>query len=151
MTPKTLNRKNSNLSKLKIFLLQIYISQNVLEIYLVNGFIKKKSCCFRQFFNQKLRASTWLWQNFLYSGWMGVICDSQATIRSAAGRRGVLTGIPSFLHVGRLRVIYGSQQHGHVLFYSHLDRVNGALGKKVKKRELLNDLSKLQTENVLPS
>jgi hypothetical protein len=38
MTPETSNRYNAKLPEEKIFLSQIYSSQNVLELYLVAGF-----------------------------------------------------------------------------------------------------------------
>ncbi len=44
MTPKTLNRYNSEWPEVKIFFLSlVYFSQNVLELYLVKGFYFKNA------------------------------------------------------------------------------------------------------------
>jgi hypothetical protein len=55
-----------------------------------------KKYCFRGFFNQKVRVSICLWWCFVYSGWLGVIYDSQATNRSALGRGFSQLVLPAF-------------------------------------------------------
>jgi hypothetical protein len=56
----------------------------------------------------------------ILDGWESYVTPRQQSgVRQGDG--GALAEIPLFVRVGRLRLIYGSQQHGHVLFYSHLE------------------------------
>jgi hypothetical protein len=52
----------------------------------------------------------------VYSGQPGVIYDSQAANRSAAGGRGLSREF-SVLPIGLLGVIYDSQPHSYALFF----------------------------------
>ncbi len=70
---------------------------------------------------QKVKAFTCLWWFFVYCGWLGVIYDSQATNRSAAGERGALPGSsPFFLLVTWESCMTPSRTAMH-FFYSHPD------------------------------
>jgi hypothetical protein len=60
----------------------------------------------------------------VYSGQLGVIYDSQVTIRSAPRGVGGPHRESSQLPIGQLGVMYDSQPHGNALFYSHQIRVN---------------------------
>ncbi len=93
----------------------------MLELYLVKVFLLKKICCLKQFFNEKEELSLVCGGVFVYAGQLGVIYDSQATNRSAAGGGGDSLRKSSLSPIGYLGVIYDSQPHGYALFNSHPD------------------------------
>ncbi len=57
---------------------------------------------------------------FVYFDQLGVIYDSQATNRSAAGEGGSQRE-SSLLPIGRQGAKYDSQPHGYTIFYIHPD------------------------------
>jgi hypothetical protein len=73
-----------------------------------------KKCCFKRFFNQKVKASTCFW----FSNHLGVIFDSQVTTcnRSAAGGGGLSQGVLPGSCWSPV-VTYDSQPHGYALFF----------------------------------
>jgi hypothetical protein len=121
-----LKRCNSKWPEVKVFLSWIYSSQNVLELYLVQGF-NHKNVVLGDFSIKMAQLPNVCDGVFLYSGWLGVIYDSQATNRSVAGvtPRRPIELWPShgvlLLPIGHLEVTYDSQPHGCALctFYCH--------------------------------
>jgi hypothetical protein len=83
------------------------------ELYLVKGF-NQQNAVFADFLAKS--KSFHLFVGVLCVFRLGVIYDSQATNRSAAGGRGVSHRESSLLPIGRLGVIYDTQPHGFTLF-----------------------------------
>ncbi len=73
MTPETLNRYISKLPEVKIFLIFDLFLTKGFKIIFCERFLYIYKCCVRQFFNQKVRASSF----------------GRATNRSAAGEGGL--------------------------------------------------------------
>jgi hypothetical protein len=76
-----------------------------------------KKFCFRRFLNQKVHKSIHTVSGviFVYSGWLGVIYDSQGDQLECAGGGGGFRRESSQLPGGRLGVIDDSQPHGNEL------------------------------------
>jgi hypothetical protein len=76
---------NKKWPKLKNIFYSTIVPHKMYNFILLKVVLSKK-CCFRWFFNQKVRASTCCGDVFVYSGQLGGLHDSLVTQRSAPGK-----------------------------------------------------------------
>jgi hypothetical protein len=140
MTPKTLKRYNSKWPARKIYFnLDLFLTKCI-RILSCKRFFSRK-CCFRRFFNKKLRASTYIWWCFYVFQPAGshTVYDFQATKRSAPGGASTLTESPFFFLLFTWESYLTPSRMAMPFFIAIRIRVNGKKDQ-VRKRLQSTDL-----------